>query len=94
MGVLDKAWFPILVCGSKIDLLECESPGVGLMLVVAALLKTDVYVHHFELQVVDDLFTEPGHHSIFLFLLVHLLERRLQHFSYFFEYFILLAPDR
>ena len=61
--------------------------------VAAGLLETDVDVHDLQLEVVYYLFAEPRHHSIFLLLLGHLFEGGLQHLSYFFEYFLLLAPD-
>lgn len=93
MGSLNETGLPVFVSGCEANFFQGETPGVSLVLISVAFLKSDMNVHDFKLQVIDYFFSESGHHSVLFFLLSHFFERRLQNLPDLFEYFILFSPD-
>lgn len=61
---VDEAGLPLGVGGDETDLLQGDAPGV--LVVALVLFEPDVHVDYGELQVVDDLLAEPGHHAVLL----------------------------
>jgi hypothetical protein len=75
-GPIDEGRLPFLIGGHKHNLLEGDAPRI--LAFFGILLKPDVEIHYFKLQVIDGLLDVLTEHSALVLVLLQLVEKLLE----------------